>query len=103
MGIFQIIPLLCLAVYFLYITYYIAIPMFCLKVLLFIGYRKYHCSEIYFREDGIIVTYLKDKRICHIVKDVEDDPDSRFFIMSLCSALKKTYKDIREERSVLSE
>ena len=100
MEMLQIIPLLCLAVYFLYITYYIAIPMFCLKVLLFIGYKKYHCSEIRFGEDSVTVRYQKDEATLLKVKAMEEEIDSRFFIMALCSALESLYKDIREEKTV---
>ena len=96
MDYFQLIPLLILAGYFCYLTYYIAAPMFYLRVLLFIAYKKFCCSEVRFGEEKITVKVMLNGEDRVIEKPLDADPSSRFFVMALCSALKGILKDIRK-------
>ena len=79
MDYFQLIPLLILAGYFCYLTYYIAAPMFYLRVLLFIAYKKFCCSEVRFGEEKITVKVLLNGEDRVIEKPLDADPSSRFF------------------------
>ena len=102
MDYFQLIPLLILVGYFWYLTYYIAAPMFCLRILLFIAYKRFSCSEVRFGEEKITVKVLLSGEDRVIEKPLDADPSSRFFVMALCSALKGILKDIRKG-NVLSD
>ena len=99
---FQLITLLILAGYFCYLTYYIAVPMFCLRILLFLAYKRYRCSTVRFGEEKITVNVLLDGEEYALERPLDADPSSRFFVMALCSALKGILKDIRKG-NVLSE
>ncbi len=100
---FQLIPLLALAGYFGYLTYYIAAPMFYLKILMFIGYKKYRCSTIRFGEEKITVKYMRREQEYMIEKALDAGPDSRFFAMALCSGLKAILTEIKKENNVFAE
>ena len=93
---FQLIPLLILVGYFCYLTYYIAAPMFYLRILLFLAYKKFRCSTVRFGEEKITVNVLLDGEERVLEKPLDADPSSRFFVMALCSALKSILKDIKK-------
>ena len=61
--IFQLIPILTLVMYFFYMTYYYAVPMFILKILLFYGHIRYRGSFITFRGGKITVECRKDGKL----------------------------------------
>ena len=93
---FQMIPLSALLVYFLYLSYYIAVPMFFLRVLLLIAYKKYRCREIRFTEDAITVTLTRDGEEHTIVRPLGVELESRFFPMTACSGMRGILKDLRK-------
>lgn len=92
---FQMIPLSALLVYFLYLSYYIAAPMFFLRVLLLIAYKKYRCREIRFTEDAITVTLTRDGEEHRMVRPLGVELESRFFPMTACSVMRGILKDLR--------
>lgn len=93
---FQMIPLSALLVYFLYLSYYIAVPMFFLRVLLLIAYKKHRCKEIRFTEDAITVTLTRDGEEHTIVRPLGVELESRFFPMTACSVMRGILKDLRK-------
>ena len=93
---FQMIPLSALLVYFLYLAYYIAAPMFCLRVLLLIAYKKYRCREIRFTEEAITVKLTKDGEEITIERPLGVELESRFFPMTACSVMRGILKDLRK-------
>ncbi len=93
---FQMIPLSALLVYFLYLSYYIAVPMFFLRVLLLIAYKKYRCSEIRFTEDSIMVKLSKGGEDRIIERPLGVELESRFFPMTACSVMRGILKDLRK-------
>ena len=95
MDYFQIFPLLSLAAYFIYLTYYYAAPMFCLKVLLFLAHLRYRCSDVLFTEGKITVKYEKNGEERVMERQLETDPTSRFFAMSVCAELKGMLRIIK--------
>ena len=94
----QIIPLLTLVAYIFYCTYYYAVPMFCLKVLLFYAHIRYRDITILFRGGKITVTLTKNGEELLIERPVEIDPTSRFFAMTVRSMFRKLLRDIRKGR-----
>ena len=92
---FQMIPLSALLVYFLYLAYYIAAPMFYLRVLLLIAYKKYRCREIRFTEEAIAVKLTKDGEEYTIERPLGVELESRFFPMTACSVMRGILKDLR--------
>ena len=94
MDYFQLIPILSLIAYFLYLTYYYAFPMFCLKVLLFIAHIRYRGVEIRFT-GGKIILKMPDTGIVS-ERLLEVDPGSRFFTMTICSEFKAMLRDLRK-------
>ena len=97
MEIFQIIPIAALIVYFLYLSYYYAAPMFWLRVLLLIAYKKYRCTEVRIGEETVTARYPKDGGEGVIEQPIGEDLVSRFFAMSLCSALRAVLAELRKE------
>ena len=93
---FQMIPLSALLVYFLYLAYYIAAPMFYLRVLLLIAYKKYRCREIRFTEEAITVKLTKDGDEITIERPLGVELESRFFPMTACSVMRGILKDLRK-------
>ena len=103
MDYFQIIPLLALTVYFFYMTYYYAAPMFCLKILLFYAHMKYSHADIRFRDEKIIMRYENNGEECVIERQMESDPTSRFFAMTLCAEFRELLREIKRGRIVSNE
>ena len=93
---FQMIPLSALLVYFLYLAYYIAAPMFYLRVLLLIAYKKYRCREIRFTEEAITVKLDKDGEEITIARPLGVELESRFFPMTACSVMRGILRDLRK-------
>ncbi|MBQ3373021.1 MAG: hypothetical protein IJG40_07810 [Oscillospiraceae bacterium] len=100
---FQLIPLLILAGYFCYLTYYIAAPMFYLRILLFLAYKKFRCSTVRFGEEKITVNVLLEGEERVLEKYLDADPSSRFFVMALCLALKSILKDIKKGKALSAD
>ena len=96
MDYFQLIPLLSLTGYFFYLTYYYAVPMFCLKILLFAAHLRYHCSDIRFADGRITVKYTENWEEHVLVRMIEVDPTSRFLAMTTCSTFRGMLRDIRQ-------
>ena len=91
----QLIPILTLAIYFLYVTYYCAVPMFILKILLFTAHMKYRNADIRFSDGKITVKYEKCGEEQVIERRLEIDPASRFFAMNVCSEFRGILKEMR--------
>ena len=97
---FQIIPLLSLGLYFVYLTYYYALPMFFLKILLFIAYGIHRCTDIRFREEKITVKIPIRGEEQVLERPVEIDPASRYLAMTVCSEFLGIMKEIRKLKSI---
>ena len=95
MDSWQLIPLLSLAAYFIYLTYYYAAPMFGLKVLLFYAHIRYRGAEIRFRDERITMNYAVGGQERMIVRRLETDPTSRFFAMTVCSEFRGMLREAR--------
>ena len=93
---FQLIPLLALAAYFLYYTYYYAFPMFCLKLLLFYAHIRYCDIDILFRSGKITVKLTKDGEERLLVRELDTDPTLRYFAMDVCSSFRGVLRDIKK-------
>ena len=91
----QLIPLLALTLYFLYLTYYYAAPMFCLKVLLFYAHIKYPGADIRFADGKITMRYGTGGEEGKAERRLETDPTSRFFAMTVCSEFRGMLREIR--------
>ena len=96
MDYFQMIPILALMIYILYLSYYYAAPMFYLRVLLLIAYKKYRCKEIQFTEEKVSVRYIRDGEECVIEQPLGVSLDSRFFVFSTCSVLREMLRALRK-------
>ena len=94
MDYLQIIPLLSLVMYFFYLTYYYAAPMFCLKVLLFYAHIRYRDIDIRFT--GGRITVKTQER--EYERPIEVDPTSRFFAATVLEEFKGLLRDIRGSR-----
>ena len=95
---FQIIPLAMLGAYLLYASYYYATPMFFLKVMLFIAHVRYRDIDIHFQERRIIARFSKDGEEHVVVRQVDEELESRFWPMTVCSAFRHLLRDIRKGR-----
>lgn len=91
----QIIPLLTLTLYFFYMTYYYAAPMFWLKVLLFYTHIRYRGSDVRFAGGEITIQMKKCGKELVVERHLEMDPTSRFFAMTVCSEYKSMLREIR--------
>ena len=92
----QLIPILTLVMYFFYMTYYYAVPMFILKILLFYGHIRYRGSFITFRGGKITVECQKDGKLTVYERPLDVDPSSRFLAMNVCSEFRTMLRDIRK-------
>ncbi len=91
----QLIPLLALTLYFIYLTYYYAAPMFWLKVMLFYAHIRYRDIDILFTTGKIVVTYSRDGEEHVLERRIEIDPTSRFLAMTVCSLFRGILRSIR--------
>lgn len=98
MPIFQIIPILALVMYFFYMTYYYAAPMFWLKVLLFFGHIRYRGADIRFTAGKIIVRIPKGDEEAVYERPLDLDPLSRHLAMTACAEFRALLRDIRKGR-----
>ena len=95
---FQVIPLIMLGAYILYASYYYATPMFFLKVMLFFAHIKYRDIDIRFEERRITVRFTKDGEEHVVSRPVDEELESRFWPMTVCSAFRRLLMDIRKGR-----
>ena len=94
----QLIPLAALGIYMLYVLYYIAVPMWCVKALLFYAHMKYRGIEIRFRESRIYARLPGEKKERFFERYLdEEDLDSRFYAMALLAALRQLLAEIRKD------
>ncbi len=93
---FQVIALSSLAIYMLYIIYYVAVPLMRLRFLMLLAYKKYHCSEVRVSDTGVVVKIMKDGQERIIWGRMDPDQDMSYYAMSACAELKKILKDIRK-------
>ncbi len=100
---FQIIPLAMLGAYLLYASYYYATPMFFLKVMLFLAHIRHRDIDIRFEERRIIARFSKDGEEHVVVRPVDEELESRFWPMTVCSAFRRLLRDIRTGRLYDSE
>ena len=96
MIIFQIVPLAALALYFLYILYYVAVPMARLRILIYIGYRKYRCTDIKIDETGVIVRIRKNGQERVLWRPLEIGLNVQYMAMAAGSELRSIFRDIRK-------
>ena len=92
----QLIPLLALAGYILYCTYYYAAPMFILKVMLFFAHMKYRDIDISFRDEKITVKLMKDGEERVIERAPDIDPTMRYFAATICSEFISILRELRK-------
>lgn len=97
MVVFQIVPLAALAIYFLYILYYVAVPMARLRLLIHIGYTKYGCKDIRIDDTGVIVRILKNGQERVLWRPMEIGLDMQYMAMTAGSELKSIFREIRED------
>ncbi len=96
MEMIQLIPLLTLLVYILFLSYYIAVPMFCFKAMLFYAHLKYREIDFQFEEHRVKATLSDGEKKMVFEHPVEEGFDSRFYAMTLCSAFRILLADIRK-------
>ena len=96
MIVFQIVPLAALAIYFLYILYYVAVPMARLRLLIHIGYKKYRCTDIRIDDTGVVVRILKNGQERVLWRPMEIGLDMQYMAMTAGSELKSIFRDIRK-------
>ena len=100
MDYFQMIPILALTIYIIYLSYYYAAPMFCLKVLLFYAHIRYREIDIRFTDGKITVTLGETV----YQRELDDmDPTSRFFASAVCAEFRRMLREIRKGVPVESE
>ena len=95
---FQIIPLAMLGAYLLYASYYYATPMFFLKIMLFLAHIRHRDIDIHFEEKRIVARCTIEGEEHVVVRQVDEDLESRFWPMAVCSAFRHLLRDIRKGR-----
>lgn len=93
--VFQLIALSSLAIYMLYIIYYMAVPLMRLRFLMFLAYKKYHCTEIRISDTGVVVRVPINGHKHTLWGRIDPDQDMAYYAMAACSELKKILRDIR--------
>lgn len=93
---YQLIPLLALTAYMVYLTYYYAAPMFWLKVMLFYAHFRYRGCDIRFTGGTVTVRLQKDGAEQILERPLEVDPSSRFLASTTCSVFSRMLRDIRK-------
>lgn len=95
MMVLQAVFLFSLAAYFLYYFYYVVIPMFYFRCLIFWGLGRKICREIRFTEGKIVVIFLQDGEERSLEYELTLDCPERQMASSWCAALKKMLADIK--------
>ena len=90
----QVMMVFSLLAYFLYLTYYYAAPMFWLRVLMFVAYKKYRCSEVRFTEETISVRFTRAGEESSIEQPLGVELESRFFVITACSVLRGMLREL---------
>ena len=93
---FQVIALSSLAVYMLYIIYYVAVPLMRLKFLMFLAYKKYHCSEVRVSDTGVVVKVAVRGEEHILWGRMDPDQDMAYYAVTAGNELKKILKGIRQ-------
>ena len=96
MDLFQMIPLVMLGAYLLYCSYYYATPMFFLKVMIFLAHIRYRDIEIRVDERSITVRLFRDGEERVAQRPVDEELESRFWPMTVCSEFRRLLADIRK-------
>ena len=96
MIVFQLFFLGALGIYFLYIFYYVAVPMARLRILMQIGYKKYHCTDIHVDDTGVIVRIMENGRERVLWRQLEIGLDMQYMAMAAGTALKSIFREIRK-------
>ena len=92
----QLIPLLALTAYFVYLSYYYAAPMFRLKVMLFYAHLRYRPCEIRFVGGRITFRRVLDGEELLVERPVEVDIASRFLAFTTCREFRLLLRDLRK-------
>ena len=92
----QFIPLILLGLYLLYISYYYATPMFFLKVMLFVTHIRYRDVDVRFEESRITVRFSESGEERVVVQPIDEELESRFWAMTVCSVFHGLLRDIRK-------
>lgn len=95
MNSWQLLPILSLVAYIMYLLYYYVIPTLHLRILWFIAQKKQHCSSVIFSEYKITVKFTKNGEERVIEQFLDDDIPSRFKVPALCSKFKGILADIK--------
>ena len=93
---FQLLPILALSIYVLYSSYYYAVPMFCLKILIFIAYGIHRCTDIRFYDAKITVKIPISGEERVIERPVDVDLASRHLAATVLREFRAVMKEIRK-------
>ena len=93
---FQIIAILSLVAYILYVTYYYAIPMFCFRMKTYFARKKHLCTDVRVIEEKVVVIFESSGKSRKIERNLGVPVDSRFWAMNLCSSLRSMLKEIQK-------
>ena len=93
---FQLLPILALSIYVLYYSYYYAVPMFCLKILIFIAYGIHRCTDIRFYDAKITVKIPISGEERVIERPVDVDLASRHLAATVLREFRAVMKEIRK-------
>ena len=96
MPFFQLLPILALSLYVLYSSYYYAVPMFCLKILIFIAYGIHRCTDIRFYDAKITVKIPISGEERVIERPVDVDLASRHLAATVLREFRAVMKEIRK-------
>ena len=96
MLVFQIIMLGSLAIYMLYILYYVAVPLFRLRMLMLIAYKKYRCTDVRVSDTGVVVRIMKDGQERVLWGRMDPTQDISYYAMMAGTELKKVLRKIRK-------
>lgn len=91
----QIIAILSLVAYMVYITYYYALPMAWFKIMKFFACKSHRCEDVRVIEEKIVVIFTASGRERRIERDLGVPLDSRFWTMTLCSTFRSMLKETK--------
>ena len=93
---FQMIPILALGVYVIYLSYYYAAPTFWLKVMLFYAHIRYPGIDIRFIGSKATVKFTDGEGEHVLERPLEVDLTSRFLASHVCAVFRGMLRDIRK-------
>ena len=100
---FQMIPILALGVYVIYLSYYYAAPTFWLKVMMFYAHIRHPGIDIRFVGAKATVTIIDADGEHVLERPLEVDLSSRFLASHVCAVFRGMLRDIRKETCLISD